>query len=390
MKKFLFVANRFDDEPAGGTALCHAHYEALCSVFSDCDAQIVSILSRTLKENPEQNKVSIKCSRSYFDDFVNLMTGRHSGHGTSNSIKAENEILRMLNDDSYRFVWFDDCTYGSAVRKIKRVRPDIPVYVFYHIVPEYNPINIMIKDIFKPKRIFTALKNKNYMNQQKLSAEYADVNVLLNDRDNETFSRLYGSRERLTLPVCFIDKARSIHTETERESDEFNIFFIGIGMPQNVKSIKWFAVNVMPGLNEKAKLIIAGNGMDKYKNDPEFKDNPRINVVGRIDDLDTYYNMADLVIVPTLYGAGMMTKVAEALMHGKNILATSHALNGYPEIESQCRCDTPEEFITRINAMIEKGTERYNPEMRRIFKERYSLDAMAGTLREDLMRRGII
>ena len=29
MKKFLFVANRFDSSPAGGTALCHAHYEIL-------------------------------------------------------------------------------------------------------------------------------------------------------------------------------------------------------------------------------------------------------------------------------------------------------------------------------------------------------------------------
>ena len=97
-----------------------------------------------------------------------------------------------------------------------------------------------------------------------------------------------------------------------------------------------------------------------------------------------------LVVVPILYGEGMMTKVAEAMMYGKNILATSHALNGYHEIEESCRCDTPEEYISRINAMIENGTERFNPEMRKIFEEQYSINAMVNTIRESLKQHGIL
>ncbi len=45
--------------------------------------------------------------------------------------------------------------------------------------------------------------------------------------------------------------------------------------------------------------------------------------------------MTDIAVVPIFYGGGMMTKVAEALMYGKNILATSRTLNGYNGLE-QC------------------------------------------------------
>lgn len=389
MKKFLFVANRFDRAPAGGTALCHAHYEALCSTLDGWKGQIVSTLSRTLKEKPEPDKISIKCARTRFEALINTFTGKAASFGAMYSLKAENEIVNMVKDGSYSFIWFDDCTYGSTVRKIKAVRPDLPVYVFYHVIVG----NCLLKtvrnnNIFRLKGLINIQKYINYMNLQKLSAEYADVNVILNERDMTTFTGLYGSHVKLMLPVSFIDSADIM--PAERKSDEFNIFFIGIRMKQNIDGIKWFALNVMPKLDSRAKLIIAGTRMDRIKDEPEFRDNPKINVAGRVESLDPYYNMADLVIVPIFYGEGMMTKAAEAMMYGKNILATSHALNGYPDIEAQSRCDTAEEFITRINAMIENGTERFNPEMRKIFEEKYSVNAMANVLREDLKQRGII
>lgn len=388
MKKFLFVANRFDSPPAGGTALCHAHYKALCKV-TDWDGEIISILSRKYRERPEPNKISVRSERNIFDNLLNTLAGKQSGYGTTYSTKAENEIISIVKEGTYDFIWFDECIYGSTIQKIKRICPNIPMYAFSHVVvAEEKILPAVRRNIFNPKGLLRILKSRNYLNQQRLSAEYADVNVILNDRDMTTFTSLHGSRPHLMLPACFIDSANIM--PAERESDEFNIFFIGVSMKQNIDGIKWFAVNVMPKLDSRAKLIVAGNGMDRLKNEPEFRDNPKINVAGRVESLDSYYNMADLVIVPILYGEGMMTKVAEAMMYGKNILATSHALNGYHEIEDSCRCDTPEEFITRINAMIENGTERFNPEMRKIFEEKYSVNAMANTLRESLMQRGII
>ena len=344
----------------------------------------ISLLSRYKKENPEPGKISLRCSGNRFDALINTLIFR-----AEYSTKIENMIIDTALNDSYDMIWIDECDHGSTVKKIKQLRPDMPVYVFWHTVPDTRITpEYVSKNIFSLKGPLNIMKAINLRNQHRLSAEYADMNVLLNERDMTTFTELYGSRPTLMLPACFIDTAHI--APEEKKPGEFNILFVGGGghLP-NVHGIKWFAEKVMPGLDERARLFIVGERMTDHKDAPEFRD-PRISITGRVESLDPYYNMADLVICPVFLGAGMMTKVAEAMMYGKNILATSHSLNGYHEIEESCRCDTPEEYITRINAMIENGTERFNPEMRKIFEEKYSVNAMANTLRESLMQRGII
>ena len=76
-----------------------------------------------------------------------------------------------------------------------------------------------------------------------------------------------------------------------------------------------------------------------------------------------------------------MTKTTEALMWGKNYLATGHALTGYEGLED-CRCGTAQEFADRINAMIAARPAKYSPEMRRLYEEKYSLSAMTKMFRE--------
>ena len=129
--------------------------------------------------------------------------------------------------------------------------------------------------------------------------------------------------------------------------------------------------------------------MDKFRDAKGFRNNDRIRLTGRVESLDDFYNMADLVVAPIFYGNGMMTKVAEAMMYGKNFLASRHAINGYDGFD-ECVCDTSEDFIRKINGLIASGPERYNPAMRKVYEERYSIEAMAGMLRKLLTDKHII
>ena len=384
-KKILYIANRFDSAPAGGTQIARSHYEILRNMG---DVLILSLLSKNQEENPEPGKVSIPGWRSRFSTVISIFAGRRT-LSDYYCIEAENDIIRIVREGSYDLIWFDDCLYGSTIRKIKQIRPEIPVFAFSHIVlPRTLSRRAIMRNMCKIRSIFPTLMYINYMRQQKLSAQYADVNVLLNERDRRTFTELYGQREQLILPACFIDTA---HIEpTEKIPGEFNIFFVGLGgHSPNTEGIRWFVRKVMPGLRAEARLSIAGTNMDKFLKDaPEIKDNPRISLRGRVDSLDSYYNSSDVVVVPIFTGAGMMTKVAEALMYGKNILATGHALNGYEDL-SECKCDTAEDFIARINSMIETGTERFNPAMRKIYESKYSLSAIESILRECFRKKGI-
>ena len=383
-KKILYIANRFDSAPAGGTQIARSHYEILRNMG---DVFVLSLLSKNQEENPEPGKVSIPGWRSRVSSVISIFAGRRT-FMDHYCIEAENDIIRIVREGSYDLIWFDDCLYGSTIRKIKQIRPEIPVFAFSHIVLSWTLSRVIMRNMCKTINIFHTLMHVNYVRQQKLSARYADVNVLLNERDRMTFTELYGQREQLILPACFIDTA---HIEPiEKIPGEFNIFFVGLGgHSPNMEGIRWFAREVMPGLRAEARLSIVGTNMDKFLKDaPEIKDNPRISLRGRVDSLDSYYNSSDVVVVPIFSGAGMMTKVAEALMYGKNILATGHALNGYEDL-SECKCDTAKDFITRINSMIETGTERFNPAMRKIYEAKYSLSAMENILREYFRKKGI-
>ena len=54
-----------------------------------------------------------------------------------------------------------------------------------------------------------------------------------------------------------------------------------------------------------------------------------VTVVGSVENLDEWYNKADLVVGPIFKGEGMKTKTCEALMYGKRYLGTDEALEGY-------------------------------------------------------------
>ena len=387
MKNFLYITNRYDAVPAGGTQIARSHYEILRCISSQGKGDMISLLNSYQKEILEPGKISVRAWRSNFSTLMSFVTGKRT-FISQYCAEAENDILRIVREGSYDFIWFDDSIYGSTVRKIKRLCPEIPVFVFYHVVIPGSLREALRQSGRKIRGVRKLSEYANFIRQQKLSALHADVNVLLNERDSATFTEIYGQRNQLMLPACFIDTANI--EPIEKIPGEFNIFFVGLGgHSPNTDGIRWFAGNVLPGLRPEAKLSVVGTNMDKnLKDAPEIRDNPRITVKGRVESLDPYYNSADVVIVPIFSGAGMMTKVAEALMYGKNILATGHALNGYDGLE-KCRCDTAEDFIARINSMIETGSQRYNPAMRKIYEEKYSLPAMENILREYLREKGI-
>jgi hypothetical protein len=80
------------------------------------------------------------------------------------------------------------------------------------------------------------------------------------------------------------------------------------------------------------------------------------------------------MISPIFKGSGMKVKTCEALMYGKNIIATQEAFEGY-EIEYDkvgALCNTREEFIYALNSYTSARKEKFNKFSREYFLEKYS------------------
>ena len=114
-----------------------------------------------------------------------------------------------------------------------------------------------------------------------------------------------------------------------------------------------------------------------------------VKVIGTVEDLSVYYNLADAVIMPIFFGNGMKVKTAEAMMYGKTTFATQEALEGY-DIESVrdrgiYECNTKEEFVEKIRKNVSVHST-INQQVRQIFLEKYETGVQEKKFQSFLMR----
>ena len=150
--------------------------------------------------------------------------------------------------------------------------------------------------------------------------------------------------------------------------------------PPNYYGIKWFVENVMPELKEY-HLTIVGKDFELKKKELE-KDN--VSVVGTVKELDQYYYLPNIMVMPIFYGDGIKIKTAEAMMYGKTIVASDEALEGY-EVEAVkgiYRCNTKEEFVDKIRKISSNCGNGYNREVRELYLSKYCLDNQIGACKK--------
>ena len=102
------------------------------------------------------------------------------------------------------------------------------------------------------------------------------------------------------------------------------IGYLGSGNPFNVSCLKAFAeaLNLTPEILENYHFVLAGTICDKLKELAPFE------ILGRIDDLDDFYNSVDIVINPMNGGTGLKIKTLEALSYGVSFAGTESAFTG--------------------------------------------------------------
>jgi len=121
----------------------------------------------------------------------------------------------------------------------------------------------------------------------------------------------------------------------------------------NMAGMKWFLELVYPILIQRGvvfKLDVIGKGM----NDENFAKYPEINYLGFVENINKYYQDADIFIAPLIYGGGTKVKVIEALSHAMPIVTTSYGNEGINAIDGKGIMigDSPILFATKIQQLI--------------------------------------
>ncbi|MBD2094888.1 glycosyltransferase [Trichocoleus sp. FACHB-591] len=132
-----------------------------------------------------------------------------------------------------------------------------------------------------------------------------------------------------------------------------DILFVGAihdDFSPNADSVIWFANQVFPQIQAQLdgdlKFKIVGfNSSEKVFN----LANDHIQVMGRVNNLESYYNRARLFVVPTRFAAGIPLKIYEAASHGLPVVTTSliAAQLGWQDGIELLVADDPNEFAQK-------------------------------------------
>ena len=116
------------------------------------------------------------------------------------------------------------------------------------------------------------------------------------------------------------------------------LFVAGFAHPPNVDAARWLVESIMPRVwaqRPEARLSLVGSnptaGVLALAGD-------RVEVTGFVDDaeLQHRYARARVAVVPLRYGAGVKSKVVEALQQGLPLVTTSVGAQGLPGVDATC------------------------------------------------------
>ena len=143
--------------------------------------------------------------------------------------------------------------------------------------------------------------------------------------------RSASARGAAIIPYAYDDFG-----DRPRPADNHEILFVaGFAHPPNVDAAAWLASEIMPLIWERAPdavLTLAGANPS-----PAVRAlaGARVTVAGRVseEELRARYARARIAMVPLRVGAGVKSKVVEALREGLPLVTTSVGAQGLPGLE---------------------------------------------------------
>lgn len=116
------------------------------------------------------------------------------------------------------------------------------------------------------------------------------------------------------------------------------LFVAGFAHPPNVDAARWLVESIMPKVWERrpeTRLSLVGSNPTA---EVLALAGDRVEVTGFVDDaeLQRRYAQARVAVVPLRYGAGVKSKVVEALQQGLPLVTTSVGAQGLPGVHATC------------------------------------------------------
>ena len=155
----------------------------------------------------------------------------------------------------------------------------------------------------------------------------------------------------LAVDVALDAAARTVEPQDDGRSFAL---FVGSDHEANVESLDWYLEKVhLAGLeSDGVELLVVGNIEHVYRSSPV----PGVHFFGRVEDLDPFYEVADVVVLPIVSGTGMPIKTIDVVARDLPFVATSQAVEALPELASSVETtNDPVRFAELVKERLRSG-----------------------------------
>lgn len=357
--RVLLVTKQLERSPVGGRQLlCKLNFDALKAIYGE---------RLVLYELPP---VPLKGALAHLNAFRGYIDGLNA-----DSIDT---AVRLIDSNNVGKVFIDGSNLGGLVAELKCRFPHVEITVFFHNCEACFFWGSLVSQ--KSARALAVLI-ANTLAERK-AARLGDKRVCLSERDSLILKKLFGRGATHISPLALEDKMPLDFSDVTPVAPDGFALFVGGDFYANRVGIVWFVRYVATRI--AVPVCIVGRGFESLRSELEIPSN--VAVIGEVESLASWYRRALLVIAPIFDGSGMKTKVAEALMYGKKVAATPEAFSGYEGLASQIgwECRTADEFVEAVENAKCEVKYAFDPALRAMYLENYSMPAAQERLVEIL------
>lgn len=185
----------------------------------------------------------------------------------------------------------------------------------------------------------TGLRSWIYARDARLIAKVEKRLVLetcqtwtLTSSEAEAFNKLSGTQRASNFDLPGPDLALDLSAPTP--SNKRDIGILGAWTWEvNRVGIEWFLRDVVPLLNPKIRIGIAGRGTEGMQ-----APSPNVTFYGFVNDAGEFLRASRVVALPTIAGAGVQLKTIASIASGATVVGTPLSFRGIEDIPDSAVC----------------------------------------------------
>lgn len=307
----LYVSPHLSAKRFGGSMFAAMNLELLREAFAG------TVTAASVSRTPARAALAVPTTRNKLETALANLRGLC---GTL-SVQGVACLRELLIRERPALVWLDTSILGTLIPLIRSLLPETRIVcAFQNVEADVLRQRVAAMQVYYLPALWATRHN------EEQSARDADLTLALHPSDASRIESLYGRRVDRILPIIVPDTNCQPH---DRGPDSGGAppyaLFVGSAFPPNIEALEFMCRQVAPRLRGM-RLLAVGSGLEAFAS--RFN-HPKLEIKGFVEDLSSVYNDAAAVVAPIFSGGGMKVKIAEALMHGKTVIASPFAALGF-------------------------------------------------------------